>query len=84
MGLSEQSRRELFQVAAGNSEFLGEKPLTGFGDDEMNFSDAGILGEQLQCFLRKQSAASAGHTQSYDLCLGLAHVGARRNPVSQR
>ena len=84
IGFAEQSRRKLFQVATGDSEFFGEEALTSFSDNQMNFGYEGVFGEQLQCFLCKQSAAGAGHTQSYDLSFGLAHVGARRNPVSQR
>src|SRR5256885_1900050 len=73
VGFSQQTRRELLEVTAGNSEFLGEKALAGFRDDKMNVCHPRVFGEQMQSFLREQRAAGAGHTQSYDLSLGLVH-----------
>jgi len=37
VGFAQQTRRELLEVTAGNSEFFGEKTLAGFRDDKMNF-----------------------------------------------
>ena len=83
MRLAQNSRGKLLEVAAGDTEFFGEKALASFGHHEMNFCHAGIFGQQLQGFLREQSTAGAGHTESNDLSLVLVHDVVQRIPVSQ-